>query len=183
MLHNTKQLFADAICKIAQNKPIDKITITDIVRYCGAGRQTFYYHFKDKYDLINWIYTNNANQILGIRDNYQNFRENSVKILEHFAFHKQFYTKAINMEGQNTFLDAFFNHTCSFYRNKIVHHFGKEVLTDEMIFTIEFNCYGAVNMCKKWLNADMSLSMDEMIDRILESMPEKLKYYVFGVDQ
>jgi len=183
LLRNTKQVLADAICALAQSKPINKITITDIVRYCGAGRQTFYYHFKDKYDLINWIYRNNASQILGMRDNYQDFRESIVKIYEHFVFHKQFYIKAINIEGQNSFQDALYNHTYSYYRERIAHHFSEEVLTDELLFSLAFNCHGAVNMCKQWMNADMVLPAEEMADRIIDNMPEKLKYYVFGPER
>ena len=35
-----------------------------ICEYCGTDRQTFYYHFKDKYDLVAWIYQNDLNDSL-----------------------------------------------------------------------------------------------------------------------
>ena len=36
-------------------KPLNKITINDITEDCGVNRMTFYYHFKDIYDLVDWI--------------------------------------------------------------------------------------------------------------------------------
>ena len=41
----------------------DKITIADITQQSGYNRQTFYYHFRDKYELLNWIYTDDAQQV------------------------------------------------------------------------------------------------------------------------
>lgn len=37
--------------------PFSKISVGDICEKCEMNRKSFYYHFKDKYDLINWIYS------------------------------------------------------------------------------------------------------------------------------
>ena len=57
---NTKQQLANALKSLMQTKPLEKITIKDIVIFCGVNRQTFYYHFKDIYDLLGWIYKTEA---------------------------------------------------------------------------------------------------------------------------
>ncbi len=41
--------------KLLAQKPLSKITIADITEDCGMNRMTFYYHFQDIYDLIDWI--------------------------------------------------------------------------------------------------------------------------------
>lgn len=48
---------------IAQ-KPIDKITIHDLTERCGIRRQNFYYHFEDVYDLLNWLFHEEAVALL-----------------------------------------------------------------------------------------------------------------------
>jgi len=53
----TKVLLAESFWELAESKPIDKITVGDIIRNCGYSAATFYRHFKDKYDLIVWAYT------------------------------------------------------------------------------------------------------------------------------
>ena len=48
---STKAAFADALKKMMSVKPMEKITVKDLVEICGVNRQTFYYHFDDIYDL------------------------------------------------------------------------------------------------------------------------------------
>ena len=56
-MHNqTKQKLADSLRSILETKPLDKVTINDLTDACGVNRQTFYYHFHDIYDLIDWIF-------------------------------------------------------------------------------------------------------------------------------
>ena len=52
----TLLLFAKAIKSLIKTQPLDKITVTDIVFQAGKTRQTFYRHFQDKYDLVNWYF-------------------------------------------------------------------------------------------------------------------------------
>ena len=52
----TKRAIADSLKELSKEKPFDKISVGDIAAYCGVNRQTFYYHFQDKYDLLAWIY-------------------------------------------------------------------------------------------------------------------------------
>ena len=46
---------ADQMRELMKRKPLSKIRITEICRVAEIERSTFYYHFKDKYDLIAWI--------------------------------------------------------------------------------------------------------------------------------
>lgn len=52
----TKQALAASIKELMEREPLSKISVGDITSNCGVNRQTFYYHFKDKYELVNWIY-------------------------------------------------------------------------------------------------------------------------------
>ena len=54
----TKKALAQSLKNLLLKKPLNKITINDITDDCGINRMTFYYHFKDIYDLLEWIYTN-----------------------------------------------------------------------------------------------------------------------------
>ena len=54
--HATKQAFADALRKLLEQKPFAKISVSHICEECGMNRKSFYYHFKDKYDLLQWIF-------------------------------------------------------------------------------------------------------------------------------
>ena len=52
----TKQAIAGSLKELCSVKAFDKISIGELTKKCGINRQTFYYHFTDKYALLNWIY-------------------------------------------------------------------------------------------------------------------------------
>ena len=56
MAYATRQLLANSLKKLLQKKPLEKITIKELVEDCGVNRQTFYYNFQDIYDLLAWIF-------------------------------------------------------------------------------------------------------------------------------
>ena len=53
---NTKERIAQALKALTLRKSFHKITINDISGECGMTRENFYYHFRDKYDIVNWIF-------------------------------------------------------------------------------------------------------------------------------
>ena len=59
---DTKSILATALMELTSRKNFAKITIADITHVSGFNRQTFYYHFRDKYELLSWIYEQEASQ-------------------------------------------------------------------------------------------------------------------------
>ena len=53
---DTDYMLAAALKKCMTKAPLDKITVKDITDVCGVSRQTFYRHFQDKQDLVNWYF-------------------------------------------------------------------------------------------------------------------------------
>ena len=51
----TKQAIIASFLKLAENVPLEKITVKDIVEDCGVNRKTFYYYFNSSFFRYNWI--------------------------------------------------------------------------------------------------------------------------------
>ena len=51
----TKKAISYALKDLLKTNPFSKITINDIAASCNINKQTFYYHFLDKEDLVEWI--------------------------------------------------------------------------------------------------------------------------------
>lgn len=60
----TKNMISDAFLVLTKEKDIDKITVKDIVEKCNITRQTFYYHFQDIMDVIEWSMQQRMEEIL-----------------------------------------------------------------------------------------------------------------------
>ena len=78
-------LLAESFKELALKHPIEKITIKEITDKAGVIRPTFYNHFQDKYDLMEWI------------------NEALVLLFSNIEKEKEFYQKASRLEGQNSF--------------------------------------------------------------------------------
>ncbi|MDD2494199.1 MAG: dihydroxyacetone kinase transcriptional activator DhaS [Tissierellia bacterium] len=101
----TKKALAYSMKKLMEEHPMKKISISDIVEGCNMNRQSFYYHFKDKYDLVNWIF--NTELIASIKDfSMENFQLLE-KTCEYFYENKGFYKNAFEVTGQNSFSEYF----------------------------------------------------------------------------
>jgi AcrR family transcriptional regulator len=71
-------ILADALLELLKEKPFEEVTVEDIVNKCGASRPTFYRHFKDKYDLMDWIYLKLI--ILKFRSHLRQRRRNFIQL-------------------------------------------------------------------------------------------------------
>ena len=81
-MHNeTKALLANALIVMLQKRPIDKITVKDLVDECGLTRQTFYNHFYDIYELVEWIYLQAAEKSLAENKDYDTWQRGFYQVL------------------------------------------------------------------------------------------------------
>lgn len=51
---NTKKMMANTLLSLMKQKSLSKISVSEIVKICQINRKTFYYHFEDIYDLLEW---------------------------------------------------------------------------------------------------------------------------------
>lgn len=61
---NTKRMLAESMKKAMRKKPFSKVTVSEIIKDCGVNRATFYYHFADTYDLLEWILKEEAVEVV-----------------------------------------------------------------------------------------------------------------------
>lgn len=99
----TKQMLADALITLSSQKSFSKITVSEIVSYCNINRKTFYYHFTDIYDLLEWHLNN---EVFFAVSSFDPIKD-SDKIISY----------AVNYMNQHTYLKNFIQDT--FARDKI----------------------------------------------------------------
>ncbi len=56
----TRKLLADELKKLLHEKDISKISVSELTAGAGINRKTFYYHFRDVYELLAWIFETEA---------------------------------------------------------------------------------------------------------------------------
>lgn len=102
----TKKALAESMKELMQDMAFSKISVTNICEKCGMSRKSFYYHFKDKYELVNWIF---YTEFISFLEQNKDMDEHTfmTAICTYFYDNRAFYTNAFNVEGQNSFTEFF----------------------------------------------------------------------------
>lgn len=100
---NTKLMLANALKECMRHQLLAQISIQDIVGQCNLNRNSFYYHFRDKYELVTWIFDTESAPFFAQsgRDIWEDYR----LIFQFFYENKEFYASAIQSQGQNSFTE------------------------------------------------------------------------------
>lgn len=86
----TKRALEQSLKNLLLKKPLNKITINDIAEDCGINRMTFYYHFKDIYDLVEWSCLEDARKALDKNKTYDTWQQGFLQLFEEVLENKQF---------------------------------------------------------------------------------------------
>lgn len=105
----TKQLIADSLKKLMREKPLNKISIRELVAECGLNRQTFYYHFQDIYALLEWIVEKEIISVLGNSDNFLTWQEAGVYFLKYLKQNSTIVLCALNSMGRTALKNFLFD--------------------------------------------------------------------------
>ena len=59
-------MLAESLKRAMKQKSFSKITVSEIIQDCGVNRKTFYYHFEDVYDLLEWHLNNEIERAISV---------------------------------------------------------------------------------------------------------------------
>ena len=163
----TKKAIANGLKKLLKIKPFEKITISDITNQCGLNRQTFYYHFQDKYALVNWIYYQEAIMVMTQDLSIENW---DVKVLDLLTTMKEdalFYQTTLKGIYSDEFKNYLFSVSKGIFLEFIEHVITNAEMKDEKkTFIAEFISYGIVGMINDWVQQGMKQSPEEITQNI-----------------
>ena len=163
----TKRALAASLKELMQQMPFNKIQVSHICQKCGLNRKSFYYHFKDKYDLVNWIFDTDIIPFVKKTSNLDSFEERIKILREVYRYlydNRSFYRPALKIEGQNSLSDHFkdFFYSPSQLRLKT---FLGDIGEDE--FAINFILDAIFAATKRWLLDPNCLPPDEFVSKLI----------------
>lgn len=163
----TKKALATSLKKLLSKKELSKITISNITDDCGVNRQTFYYHFKDVYDLLEWIYLNEVIQSLDVKDTYDTWQQGFLSIFEYILNNKDFVKNTYNSISREFFLRFIYNQTTELLMN-IIEEKSKnlEVKKEDKKFIANFYKYGFVGIVQDWIENGMKENPNNIIKKL-----------------
>lgn len=173
-MNRTKAWIADAMMRLMARSPIEKIRVTDICKEAEISRPTFYYHFKDKYELAAWALFQPTLEmdILSI--------ESSVAALERLRDNYSLYRRAYEVNVQSPYWSYRLEHLVQMFSDRARAVLGVDELAAELAYGIRLYCHGSLGMTREWLMAEDPLPARTVVEMMFDSMPHNLHRAFFG---
>ena len=169
MAIDVKAIIADAVLTLCRKKALNKITIADIQEVSGISRQTFYNHFRDKYDLIQYIYEHRVIAFFDDPASQQlDYYEATLTCLRCDAEYKTFMQQACRMSGPNCLADFMYNHSIHFDRTLHQSILGRPLTAEEQLIS-DYHSAAVVRLRIDWILNGLPCSPEDIMRAILQA--------------
>lgn len=167
MAQTTKKALAASLKRLLKVKTLDKVTVTDIAEDCEVNRQTFYYHFQDIYDLIEWIYTNDADKALDGKKTYDTWQQGFLQIFEYVQENKAFVINTYHSISREHLERFLYNETYHLIMDVVEEQAaGMNVREDDKAFIADIYKFAFVGLMLEWVGKGMKEEPEKIIGRL-----------------
>ena len=178
----TKRALEQSLKNLLLKKPLTKITVGDIADDCGINRMTFYYHFKDIYDLVEWSCLEDAKRALDEKKTYETWQQGLLQIFEAVEENKPFILnvyRCIHREEVEKYLQPLVDQLILGVINEET---GNMTIRDEdKQFIAQIYSYIFIGLMLDWIKDDMREDPQPLVDRLARlikgSMSEALSRF------
>lgn len=173
MSDRTKRWIADAMKKLLAAKPMEDIRVTEICRAAEIERPTFYYHFKDKYELMAWIFFQSADEtdLLDV--------ESAAHSMNLMRQDFMFFKRAYEDKSQNPMWAYMLEYFVDGYTKLAKEKLGTDTLDTQLQYSIRLYCYGSLGTTREWFLQDNITPAQTVVQMMFNSMPETLRQIYF----
>ena len=175
-----KEILAESFRELAGVKNIDKITVKDITDNCGYSPATFYRQFRDKYDLIAWVYTWGVSSIMDRigQDRYE-WKQTLLDGAIQFQKEKEVLTNLLlHTSGHESFVQYMTDINSSELTRYIKRVSGKEILDQTTEMYIRLYCMGTVCFTCEWILGNINADSRMLAASMAASLPVPLQKYL-----
>lgn len=167
MPNMTKRALEVSLKKLLLQKPLDKITINDLTSDCGISRMTFYYHFKDIYDMIEWVCVEDAKRALQGKKTYDSWQEGLLQIFEVALENKPFIMNVYHSVSREQIENYLFMLTYDLIMGVVEEKSeGAGISDKEKKFIADIYKYSFVGIMLDWIKRGMKDDYREITENI-----------------
>lgn len=138
------EVIADSLSQLLKDKPFEKITVTEITTNCGIAKRTFYYYFKDKYELALWFYVHPLDRYYEENRDTVTFRSYLERCAEIIWQQRALILNILQYSGQNNFRRSVYEPLVERYLQLIREVYGDPV-TPQLRETVRFYVGGLIS--------------------------------------
>ncbi len=163
----TKRALEQSLKNLLLQKPITKITINDIAEDCGINRMTFYYHFKDIYDLVEWSCLEDAKRALEEKKTHDTWEVGFLQIFEAVKANKPFIMNVYNYINQSQ-VERYLTPLVDNLLMGVIEEESKNITVrdEDKEFIARIYSYILIGIMLDWIKNDMKDDPKLIIDKL-----------------
>ncbi len=146
----SKELIVDSLSQLLRERPFDKLTVTEIAANCGIAKRTFYYYFKDKYELALWFYIHPLDRYYSEKMGEVSFRSYLRRCVEIIWQERALIRNILRYSGQNDFRRSVYEPLVERFLQLIQEVYG-DPATPELRETVKFFVGGLISYAEDGL--------------------------------
>ena len=163
----TKRALEASLKSLLLQKPLSKITVTDITEDCGINRMTFYYHFKDIYDLVEWCCQEDASRALAGKKTYETWQQGLLQIFEAVRENKPFILNVYRSVSREQAENYLYKVTSALLEGVVEEQAqGMSVRQEDKAFLATLYQYMFVGLMLDWIKSDMKEDPQAIVSRL-----------------
>ncbi len=177
----TKKELAESLKRLASERLFEHVTVGDIVKECGVNRQTFYYHFSDKYELLDWIYYNETFVPLTADISFGNWDEKLCELLQIMRRNRAFYMNTIKC-SDNFFEEYLLKMLTTLFETAVEDlDVQKQLTVQKKVLASKIFAHGLTGVVIEWAMGGMKADEKELAENMKELVEniERLSYYIY----
>ena len=163
----TKRALEQSLKNLLLKKPLTKITVGDITEDCGINRMTFYYHFKDIYDLVEWSCLEDAKRALDEKKTYDTWQQGFLQIFKAVQENKPFILnvyRCVHREQLEKYLQPLVDQLLLNVINEEAA--GITVRDEDKQFIAQVYSYILIGLMLDWIKDDMREDPQQIVEKL-----------------
>ena len=170
---DTKGMFADELEAMMERMPLSKVRVRDLCARCEVERRVFYYHFKDKYDLVAWMFERDQQ---AASDKHAPYTESFyAEAHRQLWARRDFYRRAFEEDSQNSIWRYLVQFSVEANERVLKMHLRVPKLSREAAFEARHFAYGNVGCVVEWLRGNVSATPAQLASDMFACMPKALR--------
>ena len=163
----TKTALGESLKKMVLTKRLEKITINDLTSDCGISRMAFYYHFKDIYDLVEWVCVEDGRKALQGKKTYDTWQEGMCQVFDAVLENKDFILNVYRSIGREKVESYLYKFTFDMIKEVVEEKCrGITLAADHKAFIADFYKYGFVGIMLDWIGHGMKADYEEIVENM-----------------
>lgn len=167
-----------ALERLLETRSVDEVTVSDICQETGISRPTFYRHFRDKHDVLQWMWDESSHKACeraeGATSYIEEFEAQIYGIIDAYERRHDPFERFFGSQDYNSYLNHGIRQRIEYITDLTARALGSEP-SDELRREISFFVDGESRLVRDWLCDGKPLSTERVVAIIMDCLPRQLR--------